>query len=189
MSEIKKLAGRILVLLTILSLVFILSSCEEEPEPEPVIQVPYYIGICLASSEAETSELYKNEIAKRFAALETEEAAFRIEVLYSEKDHLRQEHNVNQLIAEGMDCVFLEPVGTATTSTFHDQIMESGGTFGVILGADHAEDALDENYVFCFDAAAGMETEVQQAVEKMAELILPKPEEPEEGAEGTETDK
>ena len=81
MSCIKKLTGRVLVLLLTLSLVFVLSSCGEEPEPEPVIQVPYYIGICLASSEAETSEMYKNEIAKKFAALETEEAAFRIEVL------------------------------------------------------------------------------------------------------------
>lgn len=189
MSEIKKLAGRILVLLTVLSLAFVLSSCEEEPEPEPVIQVPYYIGICLRSSEAENSELYKNEIAKKFAALETEEAAFRLEILYSEGDHLKQEHNVNQLIAEGMDCVFIEPVDSASTSTFHDQIMESGGTFGFILAAEPAEDALDENYVFRFDTAAGMETEVREAVEKAADLILPKPEEPEEGEEGTEADK
>ena len=188
MSEIKKLAGRILVLLAIMSLAFALSSCmEEEPEPEPVIQVPYYIGICLKSSEAEASEMYKNEIAKKFAALETEEAGFRIEVLYSEGDYLKQEHNVNQLIAEGMDCVFVEPVNASTTSTFHDQIMESGGTIGFILGNDIAEDALDENYVFSFDAAAGMDTEVQQAVEKAADLILPKPE-PEEGAEGEQAD-
>ena len=183
MSCIKKLTGRVLVLLLTLSLVFVLSSCGEEPEPEPVIQVPYYIGICLASSEAETSEMYKNEIAKKFAALETEEAAFRIEVLYSEKDHLKQEHNVNQLIAEGMDCVFIEPVEASTVSTFHDQIMESGGTFGMIIGMEPAAEALDENYVFCFDFAAGMETEVQQAVEKAADLILPKPEVPEEGEE------
>jgi ABC-type sugar transport system substrate-binding protein len=189
MSEIKKLAGRILVLLTVLSLAFALSSCmEDEPEPEPVIQVPYYIGIVLKSSESETSEMYKNEIAKKFAALETEEAAFRIEVLYSEDDFFNQEHNVNQLIAEGMDCVFVEPVSVSTTSTFHDQIIESGGTIGIILGSEIEEGALDENFVFNFDAAAGMDTEVRQAVEKAADLILPKPE-PEEGAEGEQADK
>lgn len=183
MSEIKKLAGRILVLLTVLSLVFILSSCGEEPEPEPVIQVPYYIGVSLRSSESETSELYKNEIAKKFASMETEEAEFRMEFLYSEGDHLQQEHNINQLIAEGMDCVFVEPVDTESTSTFHDQIMESGGTFGVILGTEFAEGALDENYVFRFDAEAGMQTEISQAADKIAELVLPKPEEPEEEAQ------
>ena len=42
----KNLSGMICGFLCLM-LIFVLSSCGEEPEPEPVVQVPYYIGAVL----------------------------------------------------------------------------------------------------------------------------------------------
>lgn len=181
----KNTASRLAAMFLCIMMVFALSSCGEEPEPEPVIQVPYYIGVSLASSEAEPSEAseeYRKQIEKAFAAMETETEVFRVEFLYSEGDQLKQEHNVNQLIAEGMDCVFMELISAETGPAMRDLILDSGGTYGVFIGTQPEDGSLDEKYVFSYIGDAGAQQEISQAAQAIAELLLPQPE-PEEGEE------
>lgn len=168
-------------------LVFALSACEEEPEPEPVIQVPYYIGAVLYSSESESSQEYKEELEKAFARLETETARYSVSFMYSEGDLLEQEHHVSYFIAQGVDAVFIQPVSTDSALFVHDLIIDSGGTYGVFLGVDPDGDALDEQYIFCWPGQSGRASEVSAAAEKINEILTYVPEPEPEEEEGTET--
>ena len=170
-----------------LMLVFVLSSCGEEPEPEPVVQVPYYIGAVLYSSESESSQEYKDELEREFARLETETARYTVDFMYSEGDLLEQEHHVSYFIAQGVDAVFVEPVSSDSTLFVHDLIIDSGGTYGVFVGTQPEDGALDEQYIFCWPDQSGRAAEVSAAAEKINEILTYVPEPEPEGEEGTET--
>ena len=184
----RKTISRLLCGFVCLVLVFALSACEEEPEPEPVVQVPYYIGAVLYSSDSETSQEYREELEKAFARLETETARYSVDFMYSEDDLLQQEHHVSYFIAQGVDAVFVEPVNADSALFVHDLIIDSGGTYGVFIGVDPDEEALDEQYIFCWPGQSGVSSEISAAAEKINEILTYVPEpEPEEGEEGTET--
>lgn len=180
--------SRILCGFLCIMLVFVLSSCGEEPEPEPVIQVPYYIGAVLYSSESESSQEYKDELERAFARLETETARYSVDFMYSGGDLLEQEHHVSYFIAQGVDAVFVEPVSSDSTLFVHDLIIDSGGTYGVFIGTDPEEGSLDEQYIFCWPDQTSAASEVSVAAEKINEILTYVPEPETEGEEGTETE-
>ncbi len=182
----KLTVSRLLALILTAVLAFALASCgEEEPEPEPVIQVPYFIGTVLRSSDSEHDEEYRTAVTEAFAALETESARYELSFMYSEDDQLQQEHHVSYFIAQGVDAVFVQPVSYESCPAVHDLIIDSGGTYGVFLDGDPGEGSLDGDYIFCYTGDSGITAEVKTAAEKINELLIPAPE-PEEG-EGEET--
>lgn len=184
-SFLNKQIRRILSVLLCLTLMFMLSSClEEEPEPEPVIQIPYFVGAVLYSAGNGGSQEYKEEIEKAFSALETESARYELSFLYSEGDQLKQEHDVSYFIAQGVDVIFVQPMSYDSTLAVHDLIIDSGGTYGVFIGGSPADGALDEKYIFCWSGESGKEAEITAAAEAINELVIPAPEVEEGDAEG-----
>jgi len=178
-------AGTAALLILSVMMMFCLSSCGREEEPEPVVQVPYYIGAVLASSESETSEELKNEITRAFGALETETAGYRLSFLYSEGEVLDQERCVSTLIAQGMDAVFVELISPETASAVHDLLVDAGGTYGVFVGTDPGEGVKDSEFIYVYAGDTGASAQMAEAAATINGLLIPAPE-PEEGEEAAE---
>ena len=119
--------------------------------------------------------------------METETARYTVDFMYSEGDLLEQEHHVSYFIAQGVDAVFVEPVSSDSTLFVHDLIIDSGGTYGVFVGTQPEDEALDEQYIFCWPDQSGRAAEVSAAAEKINEILTYVPEPEPEGEEGTET--
>ena len=169
--------GRILTAVFCLLLVFAVSACYGDKEQNGPKQVPYYIGAVLTAESDDISGRYKKALDDAFAALETETARFEVDYQYSDGDQLQQEHAVNSFIAQGVDAVFVLPVSAESTPMVHDLILDSGGTYCVLIGDRPDQEALDEKYVFSFYDGSDISTEIRKAVNKLTEVLLPVPEE------------
>ena len=181
-NRTSKITGRILAAALCLMLVFAVSSCSAGKEEDKAVQVPYYIGAVLKSSGDELSAKYKKALDDTFSSLETETTRFQVDYLYSDDDQLQQEHEVNSFIAQGVDAVFVLPVSLESTPMVHDLILDSGGTYCVLLGDEPAEDALDDTYVFFF-GGSDPSAEIRKAADKLVEVLIPVPEEESETAD------
>ena len=83
---------------------------------------------------------------------------------------------MNSFIAQGVDAVFVLPVSAESTPMVHDLILDSGGTYCVLIGDRPDQEALDEKYVFSFYDGSDISTEIRKAVSKLTEVLLPVPE-------------
>ena len=159
-----------------LMLVIAMSACSGGKKQDGPKQVPYYIGAVLTSESDDISGRYKKALDDAFAALETETARFEVDYQYSDGDQLQQEHAVNSFIAQGVDAVFVLPVSAESTPMVHDLILDSGGTYCVLIGDRPDQEALDEKYVFSFYDGSDISTEIRKAVSRLTEVLLPVPE-------------
>lgn len=174
-----KKAAKVLAAVLCLILAFAMTSCTGEKGQDGPKQVPYYIGAVLISEDDDISGRYVKALNDAFAARETETARFQVDYLYSEEDQLQQEHAVNSFIAQGVDAVFVLPVSVESTPMVHDLILDSGGTYCVLIGQRPDGEALDENYVFSFYDGSDISSEIRKAADKLVEVLIPVPEEEE----------
>ena len=169
--------SRILTAAFCLMLVFAASACYGGKGQNGTKQVPYYIGAVLTAESDNISGKYKKALDDAFAALETETARYEVDYQYSDGDQLQQEHAINSFIAQGVDAVFVLPVSAESTPMVHDLILESSGTYCVLIGDRPEKEALDEKYVFSFYDGSDISTEIRRAVSKLTEVLLPVPDE------------